>query len=86
MLSISVVDKRFKEVVWYLELEYVIPSRATVTKCIEKHFEEKKDDLLGKLALITSCWAALKNESYIAATFISVDWEQGFLRNCLACL
>ena len=47
-------------------------TRATVTKGIEKHFEEKKDELKVKLALTTYCWTALTNESYIT-TFLKND-------------
>ena len=36
----AVEAEGFKEVVWYLEPDYIIPSRATVTKCIDKHFDE----------------------------------------------
>ena len=50
--------------------EYIMPSRATVTKRIEKHFEVK-DELKVKLtlALTTDCWTALTEESYIT-TFL----------------
>lgn len=46
-LPVSVVDGQ--GLVWYLEPEYVMPAGATVTKCIEKPFEKKKDKLKVKL-------------------------------------
>ena len=38
-----------KELVRYLKPEYIIPSRATVTKHVVKHFEQRKDELKVKL-------------------------------------
>lgn len=39
-----------KEFIRYLKPEYIMPSTATVTKSIEKQFEEKKDELKVKLS------------------------------------
>lgn len=78
MLPISVAEgEGFNELVQYFQ--YVMPLRALVTKHIEKHFEDKKDErkskLAGadKLALTVSCWTALT----ITATchFITADWR-----------
>ena len=66
MLPVSVVEgEGLKELFRYFALKYVMPSRASVTKRIEKHFE--KDELkvkltrADKLALTTDCWTALTN-------------------------
>ncbi|KAM3875305.1 E3 SUMO-protein ligase ZBED1-like [Diretmus argenteus] len=84
MRPISVVEgEGFKQLIQYLEPEYVMPSRATIIKRIVKRFEEKKDALkvklarADKLALTTDCWTALTNESYMTTTchFIDADWE-----------
>lgn len=51
ILQISVVeDEELKELVRNLKPEYVTPSRATVTKSIERHLEEHKDPPKVKLA------------------------------------
>lgn len=47
-------NKGLKELVWYLKLKYIMPLRATVTKCIANAktltVEGKKDELNLKLA------------------------------------
>lgn len=63
----------FKDLLWwcYKESEYIMTSRATLTKHMEKHFEEKNDKQKVKLArpdkltlaLTSNCWTALTNES-----------------------
>ncbi|KAM3867730.1 E3 SUMO-protein ligase ZBED1-like [Diretmus argenteus] len=84
MLPISVVQcQGFIELINYLEPQYEMPSRDTVTKRIEKHYKVKKEELhvklarADKLALTTDCWTALTTESYITVTshFIDADWD-----------
>ncbi|KAM3867722.1 E3 SUMO-protein ligase ZBED1-like [Diretmus argenteus] len=84
MLPISVVQcQGFIELIKYLEPQYEMPSRDTVTKRIEKHYKVKKEELhvklarADKLALTTDCWTALTTESYITVTshFIDADWD-----------
>lgn len=67
----AVGGEGFKELTlaWYLEQEYIKPSRATMNKHIEKHLntQEKKDELKvkltrkEKLALSITCWTGLTN-------------------------
>lgn len=47
MLPIGVAE----ELVQYLKPEYVMWLRAPVTKCIDKHIGERKDDLKVKLTM-----------------------------------
>ena len=55
MLCNSVVEgKGFEELAQYLEPEQVMPTRATVTKCIEKHFEEKNNGKYQHLTIVIS--------------------------------
>ncbi|KAL2095565.1 hypothetical protein ACEWY4_007713 [Coilia grayii] len=89
MLPISVVEgKGFQELIQFLEPEYRIPSRRTMTRLIESHYEEGKQELATKLstaekvALTTDCWTALTTETYITITchYISDDWQMNSAR------
>ena len=60
-----------------------IPSRRTITRLIETHYEERKQELLNKLAtaakvtITSDCWTALTAESYITITchYICDNWQ-----------
>lgn len=53
MPPISLVESSgLRELVQSLGPEYIMPSRATVTKHMEKHFEKKKDELKVRLARV----------------------------------
>ena len=74
MLPLSLADgEGFREVMGFIEPGYRIPSRKTLTNCLEQQFAEKKAELKRKLAtvdvaLTTDCWTALTTESYITVT------------------
>ncbi|XP_077095365.1 E3 SUMO-protein ligase ZBED1-like [Siphateles boraxobius] len=83
-LPISVVcGEGFQELLGYIEPNYEIPSRCTITRRIEARFEERKKSLKSQLestkcvALTTDCWTALTTESYIRITchYIDEDWQ-----------
>ncbi|XP_077094167.1 E3 SUMO-protein ligase ZBED1-like [Siphateles boraxobius] len=83
-LPISVVcGEGFQELLGYIEPNYEIPSRCTITRRIEARFEERKKSLKSQLestkcvALTTDCWTALTTESYITITchYIDEDWQ-----------
>ena len=82
MLPASVVEgEGFRKLLNLLEPAYHILSRRTITRLIETHYEERKQELLKelctaeKVALTTDCWTALTAESYITITchYISDD-------------
>lgn len=84
MLPISAVEgKGFHELIKFLEPEYTMASRRTVTRRIETHYEQRAQELLeeltmaDKVAITTDCWSALTSESYITITchYISDDWK-----------
>ncbi|XP_055034115.2 E3 SUMO-protein ligase ZBED1-like [Misgurnus anguillicaudatus] len=84
MLPLSIVEGNgFQELIHLLEPAYQIPSRRTITRLVETHYEERKQQLFKELskaervALTTDCWTALTAESYITITchFISDDWQ-----------
>ena len=64
MLPLSLADgEGFREVMGFIEPGYRIPSRKTLTNCLEQQFAEKKAELKRKLAtvdvaLTTDCWTA----------------------------
>ena len=74
MLPLSLADgEGFREVMGFIEPGYRIPSRKTLTNCLEQQFAEKKAELKRKLAtvdvaLTTDCWTVLTTESYITVT------------------
>lgn len=67
------------------QVKYITPTRAIVTKQIDKHFGVKKDELKVKLTwayrltLTTDCWTAVTNDSYITITcpVMSASWTGG---------
>lgn len=84
ILPISVVcGEGFQELLTFIEQNYDIPSRATITRRIKTCFEERKISLKTQLsrtkfvALTTDCWTALTTESYITVTchYIDENWQ-----------
>ncbi|XP_067266309.1 E3 SUMO-protein ligase ZBED1-like [Chanodichthys erythropterus] len=84
ILPLSIVEGNgFRELIHLLEPAYQIPSRRTITRLVEIHYEERKQQLFKELskaervALTTDCWTALTAESYITITchYISDDWQ-----------
>lgn len=84
ILPLSIVEGNgFRDLIHLLEPAYQIPSRRTITRLVETHYEERKQQLLKELskaervALTTDCWTALTAESYITITchYISDDWQ-----------
>lgn len=65
----------------FLEPGYNIPSRVTVTTCLEARYQKKKDEqtmlTTETVALTTDCWTALTTESYITVTchYADKDWK-----------
>ena len=63
MLPLSIVEGQgFRDLINLLEPAYHIPSRRTITRLVETHYEERKQELLKELstaervALTTDCW------------------------------
>ena len=76
--------KGFHDLINFLEPDYKVPCRKTVTGHIEKLFEEAKTALLEKLrhtsssvSLTTDCWTSLTHEGYMTVTahFIDENWQ-----------
>ncbi len=69
-----------------IEPSYSIPSWRPLTRLVETHHKERRQELLKKLAtveevaLTTDCWTALTVENYLTITFhyISDDWQTKF--------
>lgn len=75
MLPLSFVEgDRFKEVLQFLEPDYDIPSRKTITARIEVQYESMVSKLkttLGTvvfMAITTDTWTALTTEFYVTIT------------------
>ena len=73
MLPTSVVEGNgYQDVINILEPAYQILTRRTVTRLIETHYEERKQELLNKLATVasvaitTDCWTALTAENCLS--------------------
>ncbi|XP_078025234.1 E3 SUMO-protein ligase ZBED1-like [Epinephelus lanceolatus] len=84
ILPISVVSgEGFQELLGYIEPNYQIPSRPTITHRLETRYEERKKELKAQLAstkfmaLTTDCWTALTTERYVTITchYIDEDWK-----------
>ena len=82
LMPISTVEgDGFIELINFLEPEYVIPCRATITKRIEKRYKDLSRNLKKKLstadrvALTTDGWTALTTESYVTITCHHIDQE-----------
>lgn len=84
ILPIGVIcGEGFQELLGYIQPNYEIPSRYTITSRIKACFEERKKLLKTQLsstkcvALTTDCWTALTTESYIKITchYIDDDWK-----------
>lgn len=85
MLPLSFVQgKGFRALMQMVEPAYPIPSRRSITRRMDIHYEESKQRLLMKLAtadkvaITTDCWTALTAESYMTITchFIGKDdWQ-----------
>ena len=80
MLPISFVEgSGFRELMAYVEPEYKVPCRTTITTRIEKMYEEKAEDLRTRLAaapkvsITTDGWTALTTESYVTITCHYID-------------
>ena len=89
ILPISLVSgEGFQELLHYMEPNFQIPSRQTVTRRIEARFVEKKGNLKRQLAtskfvaITTDCWTALTTESYVTITchYLSEDWQ---IKSCV---
>lgn len=50
MLPLSIEGKGFQELINLLEPAYHIPSRRTITRLVETHYEERKQQLLNELS------------------------------------
>lgn len=83
IMPISMVcGEGFQDLLGYIEPNYKIPSRQTITSRIEARFAEGKKELKTQLAsakfvaLTTDCWTALTTESYVTITchYIDDDW------------
>ena len=83
MLPISFVEgEGFREFMAFVEPEYTVPSRKTVTSRLEKLFDDGASDLRTQLAsakkvsLTTDSWTALTTESYLTITAHYIhNWE-----------
>ncbi|XP_064414915.1 E3 SUMO-protein ligase ZBED1-like [Latimeria chalumnae] len=83
MLPISVVEGTgFRALMSFVEPEYRVPVRQTVTSLIEKCYEDCVKFLREKLehaitvAFTTDCWTALTTESYMTVTCHYIEnWE-----------
>ena len=82
MMPISTVDgDGFIELINFLEPEYDIPCRTTITSRIEKRYKDMARNLKKRLstadrvALTTDGWTALTTESYITITSHYIDQE-----------
>lgn len=72
----------FKQLMSYLEPNFTVPSRQTITANIEQRFASRKSDLLADLssvryvAVTTDSWTALTTESYVTVTCHWLeDWD-----------
>ncbi len=83
MLPISFVEgKGFRTLMEFVEPEFTVPSRKTITARLEKLFDDNVRELrsqlasVGKIALTTDSRTALTTESYITITcHYIVNWE-----------
>ncbi|KAL0187841.1 hypothetical protein M9458_014940, partial [Cirrhinus mrigala] len=84
MLPLDFVSgEGFLELIQFLEPNYTVPSRQTITTRIEERFVKKKDELKARLyrarcvAITTDCWTALTTESYVTVTchWTDKDWQ-----------
>ncbi|KAM4549130.1 E3 SUMO-protein ligase ZBED1-like [Odontesthes bonariensis] len=84
LLPVSVVSgEGFLELFKYLEPNFSVPSRQTITSRIEHRFASKKGELLAELsavnyvAITTDSWTALTTESYVTVTchWIGKEWQ-----------
>nr|XP_014351682.1 PREDICTED: zinc finger BED domain-containing protein 4-like [Latimeria chalumnae] len=83
MLPISVIEGTgFCALMSFVEPEYRVPVRQTVTSLIEKCYEDCVKSLWEKLehaitvAFTTDCWTALTTESYMTVTCHYIEnWE-----------
>ncbi|XP_073672068.1 E3 SUMO-protein ligase ZBED1-like [Paramisgurnus dabryanus] len=84
MLPLDFVSgEGFLEILQFLEPNYTVPSRQTITTRIEERFVKKKFELKARLygarcvAITTDCWTALTTESYVTVTCHWIDkvWQ-----------
>ena len=82
MLPISFVEgEGFREFMAFVEPEYTVPSRKTVTSRLEKLYDDGASDLRTQLASankvsLTDLWTALTTESYLTITAHYIhNWE-----------
>ena len=84
MLPLSFVDQKgFRDLMAFIEPEYTVPSRRTITARVEKMYAEKREllkaDLVTakKVAITTDAWTSLTTESYVTVTchYVGDDWD-----------
>ncbi|ROL45338.1 Zinc finger BED domain-containing protein 1 [Anabarilius grahami] len=83
MLPISFVEgEGFRNLMEFVDPEFTVPSRKTITARLEKLFDDNVRELrsqltsVEKMAPTTDSWTALTTESYITVTcHYIVDWE-----------
>uniref|UniRef100_A0A8C6TE01 BED-type domain-containing protein n=1 Tax=Neogobius melanostomus TaxID=47308 RepID=A0A8C6TE01_9GOBI len=75
MLPISFVEgEGFRSLMAFVEPEFSVPSRKTITTRLEKLFDDKTSELrtqltnVEKVSLTTDSWTALTTESYVTIT------------------
>ena len=84
MLPLSFVDQKgFRDLMAFIEPEYKVPSRHTITARVEKMYAEKREQLKAhlvtakKVATTTDAWTSLTTESYVTVTchYVGDDWD-----------
>ena len=69
----------FRDLMSYIEPDYQVPCRKTITTRIEEFFEEQKRDVRKRLekaeavSLTTDCWTSLTQDGYMTVTAHYVD-------------
>lgn len=81
-LPISVVEGQgFKALMEYIEPNYTVPSRKTITSRLRtihdrcKSNVQEKLDKLESISITTDCWTSLANDSYMTVTAHAIDSE-----------
>ena len=83
MLPISFVEgEGFRSLIEFVEPEFTVPLRKTITAKLEKLYDDNANELrtrlasVAKLSLTTDSWTALTTESYLTVTcHYILNWE-----------
>ena len=86
MLPMSTVESAaFRELIGYLEPQYKVPCRQTITGILQQMQNELKTKVetdlatnkLAQIALTTDIWTSLTNEAYLSVTasYVTDDWK-----------